>query len=75
MITISMIQKRVSEAIRQSGLSQTEIGKRLGVSQQSVSHYVKGDKMPALDTFANLCVVLDIDPAELLCTEEISERK
>ena len=75
MITLSMIQKRVSEAIRQSGLSQTEIGKRLGVSQQSVSHYVKGDKMPALDTFANLCVVLDIDPAELLCTEEVSERK
>lgn len=75
MITLSMIQKRVAEAIRQSGLSQTEIGKRLGVSQQSVSHYVKGDKMPALDTFANLCVVLDIDPAELLCTEEVSERK
>lgn len=75
MITLSMIQKRVSEAIRQSGLSQTEIGKRLGVSQQSVSHYVKGDKMPALDTFANLCVVLDVDPAELLCTEEGSERK
>ena len=75
MITLSMIQKRVSEAIRQSGLSQTEIGKRLGVSQQSVSHYVKGDKMPALDTFANLCVVLDVDPAELLCTEERPERK
>ncbi len=75
MITLSMIQKRVAEAIRQSGLSQTEIGKRLGVSQQSVSHYVKGDKMPALDTFANLCVVLDVDPAELLCTEEVSERK
>ena len=75
MITLSTIQKRVAEAIRQSGLSQTEIGKRLGVSQQSVSHYVKGDKMPALDTFANLCVVLDVDPAELLCTEGSPERQ
>ena len=66
MITLSMIQKRVAEAIRQSGLSQTEIGKRLGVSQQSVSHYVKGDKMPALDTFANLCEILDASADEIL---------
>lgn len=66
MIVIETIQKRLGEAIRQSGLSQTEIGKRLGVSQQSISHYVKGDKMPALDTFANLCELLDVDPAYIL---------
>lgn len=66
MITLETIQKRLSESIRQSGLSQTEIGKRLGVSQQSVSHYVKGDKLPALDTFANLCAVLDVDPSYIL---------
>ena len=36
------------------------------MSQQSVSHYVKGDKLPALDTFANLCAVLDVDPSYIL---------
>ena len=67
MVTISDIQHKISEAIKLCGLTQTEIGKKLGVSQQTVSHYVKGDKMPALDTFANLCILLDIDPSEVLC--------
>ena len=66
MITLDIIQQRLSETIKQSGLTQTEIGKELGVSQQSISHYVKGDKLPALDTFANLCSVLDADPSYIL---------
>ncbi len=71
MITIRQIQQNIAEAIKQSGLTQTELGKRLGVSQQTISHYVKGDKLPALDTFANLCVALDVDPTEILCTKQI----
>lgn len=66
MITLEEIQKRLAEAIKMSGLSQTEIARRLGVSQQTISHYVKGDKMPSLDTFSNLCVILDLEPAEIL---------
>ena len=69
MITLEQIQKKIAETIRQSGMTQTEIGRRLGISQQSVSHYVKGDKLPSLDTLANLCVILDADPAEILCIE------
>lgn len=69
MITTSQIQKKIAEAIKLSGKTQAEIGRKLGISQQTVSHYVKGDKLPALDTLANLCVILDVDPAEILCTE------
>ena len=69
MITIKQIQEKIAEAIKLSGLTHTEIGKKLQISQQSVSHYVKGDKLPALDTLANLCVLLDVDPAEILCTK------
>lgn len=71
MITLKQIQKKLSEAICQSNMTQTEIGRKLGISQQSVSHYVKGDKLPALDTLANLCVLLDVDPAEILCTDKL----
>ena len=71
MITIQQIQQNIAEAIKQSGLTQTELAKRLGVSQQTISHYVKGDKLPALDTFANLCVTLDVDPTEILFTKHI----
>ena len=69
MITLSQIQQQIAEAIKQSGMTQTEIGKKLGVSQQSISHYVKGDKLPSLDTLANLCVLLDVDPSEILCVK------
>lgn len=69
MITLLQIQQQIAEAIQQSGMTQTEIGKKLGVSQQSISHYVKGDKLPALDTLANLCVLLDVDPSDILCVK------
>ena len=66
MITLDMIQKNLAAAIKQSGLTQTELGRRLGVSQQTISHYLKGDKLPALDTFANLCTIIDVNPQDIL---------
>ena len=67
MIILKDIQKQISDAIKNSGLSQTEIAKKCGVSQQTISHYYKGDKAPSIDTFANICAVLDLDPFEILC--------
>ena len=67
MITLKDIQIKLAEAIKQSGLTQKIIAEKLNVSQQTISHYVKGDKMPALDTLANLCVYLDLDANEILC--------
>ena len=67
MITLEQIQKRLAEAIKQSGLTQAALAEKLGIKQPTISHYIKGDKMPALDTFANLCKVLDIDANDILC--------
>ena len=68
MITLTEIQKRLATEIKNSGLSQTELAKLLGIKQPTIGQYISGRAMPALDTFANLCVVLDIDPAEILGT-------
>lgn len=68
MITLNEIQKRLATAIKQSGKTQLEIAKQIGINQATISHYIKGDKMPSLDTFANLCVCLDIDAGEILGT-------
>ena len=67
MITLEQIQQKLAEAIRQSGLTQTEIAQQVGIKQSQISCYLHGKKMPALDTLANLCIVLDVDPAEILC--------
>ena len=69
MIVQSKIQQRLAETIRQSGMTQREIAQKLQVSQQMISQYLLGKKMPALDTFANLCEVLDADPAYILCLQ------
>lgn len=66
MIVYQKIQKRLAEAIAQSGLSQAHIANQIGVTQQTISHYCRGENLPALDTFANLCAALDADPAYIL---------
>lgn len=67
MITVEQIKQNISEAIKHSGKTQTAIAKEIKVSNQTISSYVKQEKMPALDTFANLCVAIDADPADILC--------
>ena len=67
MVTLDQIRGRLQEAIRQSGMTQTELAKKTGVIQQSIAQYLSGRAMPALDMFANLCAVLDVDPAYILC--------
>ncbi len=67
MITLEQIQARLAEAIKQSGMSQSELARRLGVKHTQISCYVHGKKMSALDTFANLCKLLDVETDYILC--------
>lgn len=69
MVTLEQIRARLQEAIKQSGMSQTALAKRIGIGQQTISEYLHGKSMPALDTFANLCKVLDVSADYLLCLE------
>ena len=69
MIKSEQIGERIAEAIRQSGLTQTRIAKELNISQSTIAHYIKGDILPALDTFANLCKLLDVDTNYILCQQ------
>lgn len=70
MITLEQIRKNFQQELKECGLTQSEIAKRLNLSKQTVSCYMHGKKLPALDTFANLCKQLDIDPMHILCLNE-----
>ena len=70
MITLSQIQSNLAIAIKNSGMTQIQLASMLGVSQSCIAHYIKGDIMPALDTFANLCKILDESADFLLGLEE-----
>ena len=60
------IQRRLRECIAASGISQKELAKRIGVSAQTVSKYMRQDIFPALDTFALICSVLDVSSDYIL---------
>lgn len=67
MITIEEIQKQLREAIRTSSITQTELAARLKISQSTVSKYLRQNKYPSLETFANICEILDVSADDILC--------
>ena len=66
MIRIEDIQKRLREAIQYGNISQKELADRLGVNPSTVSKYMRLDKYPSLDTFANICEILDVSSDDIL---------
>lgn len=70
MITIEEIQVKLREAINQSPLTKSEIARRLGVSQPTISKYLHQNKYPSIDTLANLCEILDVSADDILCLKK-----
>lgn len=66
MITIEQIRENLQKAIKTSGIKKIELSNKLGIKQPTISQYLSGRALPALDTFANLCVILDLDANEIL---------
>ena len=69
MINLKQIQQRFIETIQQSDIKQTELAEKLNLTQSTIAHYIKGDILPALDTLANLCKILDVAANYILCLE------
>lgn len=67
MATLKEIQIKLAEAIKQSGITQVELANRLNIHQSNISHYLKCEKTPSLETFAHICSALDLDANEILC--------
>ena len=70
MIEINEIQKRLREAIKYSNISQKKLAEKLGVNPSTVSKYMRLDKFPSIDTFANICKILDVSADDILGLNE-----
>lgn len=66
MIDIKDIQKRLRDEIGASGMTQRELAEKLHINPSTVSKYMRLDKFPSLDTFANICEILDVSSDEIL---------
>lgn len=67
MITLDDIRIKLQNSIYNSGISKKDLSTKLNIKQPTLSQYLSGRAMPALDTLANLCNVLDVEPNEILC--------
>ncbi len=65
MITQEQIKINIAETLKNKGISQTELSKKIGVGQSTIAHYLKGDICPSLETFANICNELKLDQEEI----------
>ena len=61
-----IIKERLSEELKNSGLTTVEIAKKVGVSPEMITQYRTTKKLPKLDTFARLCRELDLDANYIL---------
>ncbi len=52
--------------MRGKGVTQRWLAQETDISEASISCYLKGTKRMGLVAFNNICLALDIDPAELL---------
>ncbi len=67
LIKLEQIQLRLREAIRLSGLSQKDIAAALDINPSTISKYLRLDKFPSIETFANLCKILEVSADSILC--------
>ncbi|MBR2397310.1 MAG: helix-turn-helix transcriptional regulator [Clostridia bacterium] len=75
MIILNQIKENLIKELKQMNMTQKELSKKLNIAQPVISQYINSNKMPALDTFANLCVILDLDANEVLGITEERKRQ
>lgn len=63
------ISQRIKKVRKQKGLSQTELGERIGVSQQVITNYERNIREPDIETLLKIAGALDVS-LEMLIGEK-----
>lgn len=65
------MSERIRTIRRQKGLTQAELGQRIGVSQQVVTNYERGLREPTLETMLKIAGVFDVTLEQLVGAKPI----
>jgi transcriptional regulator with XRE-family HTH domain len=57
--------EKLRQRARELGLTDTEVARRLGLSQARYAHYVNDKREPDFRTFVNICRILSTTPDRL----------
>lgn len=64
---------RLAALLRERGLTQKELAERTGLTPAAVSRYMSGARMPREVVVAKIAKVLNVQPVDLLGTENEQE--
>ena len=70
-----IIGKKLRELRNQSGLSQTQMASKLGISYQQVQKYEKGANCPNITRLFQIADVFEVNPIKLILPEGYKEEK
>lgn len=66
----SVVNKRVGKAIqyalKRKGMTQTQLAKKIGMTQRSISAYIQGDQQPSLESLVIICETLHLNLNQIL---------
>ena len=68
-------KSKLRDARLHLGLSQAEVGERLGVTGAAIGHYESGLSKPSLDRAAQLARILGLKPGEVSASERGTGKK
>ena len=70
-----MIGDQIKAARKKYGMTQVELGNKIGVKGATVTRYEKGVIIPNFDTLKKIANALSIDITELLSDEQLDSRR
>lgn len=69
------IGKFILQLRKEKGMTQKDLARQLGVTDQAVSNWENGRRMPDLSLFKPLCETLEISVNELILGEKVPKEK
>ena len=67
---MNKFSERLKQTLKQNGISQVELAKRINMSQGIVNNYCTGKREPSLDALIAICKALDESADYLLDIED-----
>ena len=61
---------RIKEVLEEKGIKQTWLAEKLGKSYNMVNGYAQNRQQPRLEVLFEIAKILEVDPKELLKSEE-----
>lgn len=68
-----MFGDNLKKARKHKGMTQKELAKQLGISDNGISNWEKGVSRPDIDQVARLCSILGINPNELITSDIVQD--